>query len=118
MTELDIAEFLRARLDEDEAARSKLFDFDRDAGGPDLYVGNEDQLIISGARVFREVEAKRRILDAYEETAASVAKLTAERAHGAIVMSVEAAMTALQLAVRYHAAVYDQHPDYRPEWRL
>ena len=76
---MDVVDFLRARLDEDEAVARK-----------------------APARVLREVEAKRRIIqehvDQVEMDDPCVPIVAGER------------------PLRHLAAVYADHPDYDPEW--
>jgi hypothetical protein len=57
----DLVAFLNARLDEDEAVRLRLGQYDRHEGTSELDIV-EDYLTISGERALREVEAKRRRL--------------------------------------------------------
>jgi len=64
------------------------------------------------ARVLREVEAKRRLVERYERAvsqSASVSQYIRGQDHG----YEEACRDALHDA----AAVYSDHPDYREEWR-
>lgn len=85
----DLAAFLRARLDEDEQqATYRLKE-------PTQYAAFE----ADPARVLRDVEAKRVILDRYERW---------DEGYGF--------QSALEIAVSVLAAVYSDHPDYRPEW--
>ena len=103
---MDIVEFLRARLDEDEAVAR---------GGADPYVlaerhgwvpvGAEWEHVArhgDPARVLREVEAKRRIIqehvDQVEMDDPCVPIVAGER------------------LLRHLGAVYADHPDYDPEW--
>ena len=118
----DLVEFLRARLDEDEAvalaaANEKdgatwdaYFIYREGIGistdGPveerDGYISHHEETAhISRhdpARVLREVEAKRRVLwlleggDAYE-------------------------CSVMEPAIKALASIYSDHPDYRDEWR-
>ena len=112
----DLVAFLRARVAEDEArARSAAESYgDRwtadasggvrgsieyvsvigEPGSPDDYVARHDP-----ARVLREVDAKRRIVDRYAWL----------REHG----DTGDAAWILPLL----AAAYADHPDYREEWR-
>lgn len=108
----DLVAFLRDRLAEDEAAARKVPEDLREiplglwAGtGPMEHLARH-----SAARVLREVEAKRRIVDEY-----------AERAHydnedwhyeGAT-----GRIHGLGEALRFLASVYSDHPSFREEWR-
>lgn len=114
----DIVEFLRARLNEDEqAARAalapeKMYTDDggftveyqwarltlHDSGGRGI--GHEPGAP-SPARVLREVEAKRRILDLAGEISRSGAEF-AEQDYRTLTRSL--------------AAVYSDHPDYQADW--
>lgn len=92
----DIVEFLKARLDEDEARAQHALNGDLDhlptvecRCGRRLHLGGD------AVRVLREVEAKREILAFHEQRP----------------VLTEAPML---LAL---AAVYADHPDYREEWR-
>jgi hypothetical protein len=125
----DLVAFLRARLDEDEAtARAAaglrwFLDSTEDSDqrsirytGPstlrpgdlaDYYVADRvdehDAAHIARhdpARVLREVEAKRAIVDAYENST-----------EGSIVWDV------LGFAATTLAAIWRDHPDYRQEWK-
>lgn len=135
MTEL--VEFLRARLDEDEQAAKHVRQPYRlyvDDGGrvsepkrvDDLYgerdgeyeqwADGEDRLpnhiatwwlIYAPARVLREVEAKRLIIERYEQQAAKASENAMEEDR---VWTLEPILLDLALP-------YADHPDYRGEWR-
>lgn len=66
------------------------------------------------ARVLREVKAKRQLLALYEEHK----RLDREtfEAEGQHARSLSSLRAAYFDAVRFHAAVYAAHPDYRPDW--
>lgn len=66
------------------------------------------------ARVLAEVEAKRRIVDGYED-ALRVAVVTAPA--GPLDDMVKYTGTALMFAVQCLAAPYADRPGYQPEWR-
>ena len=92
----EIVEFLKARLDEDEARAQHALNADLDhlptvecRCGRRLHLGGDAD------RALREVEAKREILALHEQWP----------------VLTEAPML---LAL---AAVYADHPDYRDEWR-
>ncbi|MBM4553967.1 hypothetical protein GS466_24875 [Rhodococcus hoagii] len=129
----DLVEFLRARLDEDEqtatAATSATFGEDPTWTSKDDGTGEQthgyvmaDHTAICGhdgddvllpvadhiarhdpARVLREVEAKRRILDLAGEISRSGAEF-AEQDYRTLTRSL--------------AAVYSDHPDYQQEWAM
>ena len=96
----DLAAFLTARLDEDEArARAALEEW-HDEGTRHEWEDLPDASFAHArsfdpARVLREVEAKRAILD-YENYRKSLPGC---------------------LLLRHFAAVYSDHPGYRPEWK-
>jgi hypothetical protein len=126
----DLVAFLRARLDE-KAARAQA------AGGDEwsLHGHESDTVLIysshgepvvydegspapaqarhivdhSPARVLREVEAKRRLVDQYERA------MENRRAHPDDLASA-GALLALHGAVKLFALPFDVHPDYRPKW--
>lgn len=125
----DLIEFLRARLDDDEAYARQAFADHNDAG-PDwielwsgsVQVGEHEDLVEIGdsgisrhivrhdpARVLREVEAKRRIIglltdpDVYDEDDNPVYL----GGYGEAYVD----------AVRLLALPYCDHSDYREEWR-
>lgn len=146
MTAVDLVDFVRQRLDEDEqtaraatpgpwawtpetdvwdqngptliregtdAADAELVEvaagWGHDAWG--IHVSDADKAHIARhdpARVLRDIEARRSIVDQYAEVAANDVD-DVEYAHGWA--------NALGLAVRHLATVYADHRDYREEWR-
>jgi hypothetical protein len=101
---VDIVEFLRARLDEDE-----------DIGGLHARVGGEIGISSrpcdprSGERIVADAIAKRRIL-----------ALHGESGYGAEMESDEGGYgwdDALSHVFRLLALPYSDHPDYRQEWK-
>ena len=86
----DLTEFLRARLDEDEAA--DLHERKCSAG----YYGAPCTCGWRYRKV-REIEAKRAILDDHESEDGPY-------------------FSGSYPALRRLAAIYSDHPDYRPEW--
>ena len=139
----DLIEFLRARLDEDEAGvRALKVPHDWHTGpGDDPDWTNECMVLMwppefhtpyerdkhwrgetvadpetathiarhDPARVLREVEAKRRVLDAYVEVAEmDTPDPEPEFAYGRAV--------GLGEVIRLLALPYNDHPDYRQEW--
>ena len=132
----DLIAFVRARLYEDEAAakvaanvagpewtwKTGVDDFDEvtdyvmSKGGAHLidtmggveseapHVARHDP-----ARVLREVKAKRAILAAYAPVAKNDGRGEPEYAFGWA--------DGLGMAVRALAAIWDGHPDFRPEWK-
>lgn len=130
----DLVAFLRARLDEDEAVARGAQDSAGEAQwqllpgwrgvaasgplGTMTLVGSGDELEPTigahiarhdPARVLREVEAKRELLDEYARVAVN------DSPQGGYEYATGWA-NGLGLVVRYAAAVYADHPDYRPEW--
>ncbi len=104
----DLTAFLRARLDEDERVARAAVDFDygvrdwADDGDPvNAHIARHDP-----ARVLREVEAKRRLLEQFRLRGDSVR---------AVVRPVTGGVW--DDLLRLLALPYDGHPDYREEWR-
>ena len=150
----DIVEFLRARLDEDEAAAraaspggwtyngvdsvsgGMFYDETRTIGTvyyeqPDDHDGRivrhllTDEADANGAhiarhdpaRVLREVEAKRAILDALADAEQAVSGYDNGNPDNPPSYWQEwGNRHALALTVEHLAAVYADHPDYRQEW--
>jgi len=111
----ELTAFLRARLDEDEAAakaaRPAYFTCEClavfSAAGDIAHVLRHDP-----ARVLRDVEAKRAILKRYEHAVSGeLPEWTAGRE------LISAAIAILFVAIRELTAVYSDHPDYRQEWK-
>lgn len=134
----DLADFIRARLDEDEqtARAAKPGPWRVEEGRRDLtrwvaneersleialgYVGNrtqDDAAHIARhdpARVLREVKAKRQMLGALESAEVALRNTESSTELSELMTG---ARNSLRAVVRMHAAVYDDHPDYREEWR-
>ena len=97
---LTLTEFLLARIaeDEDEAQRAASMSsnrtFERD---------NYGCLLIQPARVLADCEAKREVVRLYEVSDSKD-------------MPVDA-WVLMRRAMATIAAVYSEHPDFRPEWR-
>ncbi len=104
----DLAGFLTARLDEDEAAAKAAFGPGIALNWPalpaavDVFVDRYGPL-----RAVREVEAKRKIVAEY------VAAQAWSYPPGD---GDEAVQEALNSVVRHLAAVWSDHPDYDPAW--
>jgi Family of unknown function (DUF6221) len=103
----DLIAFAAARLDEDEVmaeAALEVASSDRELAqqaGPCVSDATYAHIERHGpARALREAEADRRLLRAYEESA-----------EGSIVRDV------LGFAVSVRAAIWDDNPDYRAEWK-
>jgi hypothetical protein len=140
----ELTAFVKARLDEDEAAASRN-DFEhwqQDAPATGLVLVGLESLIechIAGlaehiarhdpARVLREVEAKRKrlalYLDAKEALAAALKNAPPDSpatAHSYVrerinVNQASGRFTALETSVRLDAMAWSDHPDYRQEWK-
>jgi hypothetical protein len=132
----DLVAFLRARLDEDEAAAKAAeensfapwaivnpgevvyFEDRGDEGKPYIVAecdGVEEAEHIARhdpARVLREVEAKRRIVDRYEDAVTR----QDDPAHSRIAAFHEVAEYD-DWVLPLLALPYSDHPDYREEWR-
>jgi Family of unknown function (DUF6221) len=108
----DLVEFLRARLDEDERAALNV--------RPDQdYSDSAHQERWSPARVLREVEAKRAIVDDYEDAAAICRAALAEDTYGKTHPRTAAgAFIAYQATARNLAGIWRDHPDYQQGWAL
>jgi hypothetical protein len=114
---MTLAEFLAARLDEDEADANDFHDalrcggFDRD-GGFDLRWCDCDY----PARVLREVQAKRKILAAFVSFREEHERQRAALAPGSpgVGSGVHTGTQVLRDAVTALAAVCSDHPDYDP----
>ncbi len=135
----DLAEFLAARLDEEEAAAREAADGDSgawfmgnkwniyrtedEARSDEDYQGDEHKLVAYGnvkpqsahiarhhpARVLREVAAMRAIIGDEDDGLALYA------VHERGVWPEELTRAADQI-LRLLAAIWSDHPDYRPEW--
>lgn len=125
----DLVAFLRARLDEDEqAAQEAHYEGQRWLSEEeDVCRWPDDELVHIAdrkcdarhiarwdpVRVLAEVQAKRRIIEMYENAdAAQRAGSISERNR----TQDEAAVDVLGEAVHALAAVYASHPDYRGAW--
>ena len=99
---MTLVEFLRARLDEDEAAAKAWLPFGNPDAAARVHIARLDP-----GRVLREVEAKRRLIADYEVYDASARYPDSE---GGIAIGLG---TAVELA----ALAYADHPDYDEAWR-
>jgi hypothetical protein len=105
---MELVEFLRQRLDEDEAAAKAWLPI----GNPDAaqreHIARHDP-----ARVLREVDSKRRIVEQYEAMQAGV-----EAAAGTILAgAAKVRLGAYKFALKCLALPYADHPDYDEKWR-
>jgi hypothetical protein len=102
---MDLAEFLLARIAEDEAAATRASWFLVDYNAPmNQQFGDR----FNPARVLAECAAKRRIVEQF-----TMIKLLDEW-HD--VGPAEGAWIRMQTVLQLMAAPYADHPDYRPEW--
>jgi hypothetical protein len=112
-----LAEFLRARLDEDEQTAkglltaARFLDKEPDfygAGGPaaQTYWQRHDP-----ARVLAEVDAKRRIIAAHHRSGRTCPRCSLGTEDGQVVFELDPCETLRLLALPYRG-----HADYRPEW--
>jgi len=101
MAGLTLAEFLTARIAEDEAAAR--FMMDREAAG--LQPRADFLGFPLGERILREVEAKRKIL-AEAQAVRKLLDLTGGE-HDRY----------RDWVLRHLAAVYSEHPDFDPAWK-
>jgi hypothetical protein len=102
----DLVEFLRARLDEDERAVEGTWTPPSSTPSHQLATMQGSIVMMRPARVLREVAAKRVLLDDYE-------RFVAERRR---MMGGWDSHPEVSPVLTAFAAVYDAHPDYRPEW--
>jgi hypothetical protein len=125
-----ITEFLLARIAEDEAAATEAAE--DEIGGPEdpdqsvvdwpqgaptwvaAFGSFADQNVarveLSPRRALAECEAKRRIVDEYEDALAGWQLAPFEGAH------LETARELLGYVVELLAKLYSDHPDYREDW--
>lgn len=97
----DLIAFFRARLDEDE--HNARLHWNRDGVTSEKFYGTP----YDPARVLQEIEAKRRIARAHDKHCEGRCEVAYPHA------GLDAAY---YWTIKVHAAVYDSHPDYRPEW--
>lgn len=113
---MTLTEFLEARIAEDEAVADRMHRWD--CG---IIVVHEDLELSDAlgcdcglpARVLRECEAKRKLIDEIVEYEANQ-----DFEHGDGYSSAsEILARAVQFdAIRVLASIYSDHPDYNPEW--
>ena len=106
----ELVQFLRARLDEDEARARRAIDGPRTAfvsADEDIepLLFDEDGVFVLPARALREVEAKRELVR------------LAERAHDYHETFTSGFASALEGTLRLFALAYADRPGYREEWR-
>jgi hypothetical protein len=102
-SQLTLAGFLRARLDEDKVAAPNVHAFAALESMPGVGCACGWP-----GRVLREVEVWRRLLLEYATVGLDAAYKGTERETGYHL--------ALSMALKAKAATYDDHPDYRQDW--
>ena len=111
-----LAEFILARLDEDEAAARSLAMATRFVEGcPDFYGRGGPAAEVYWERfppdrVLRDAEATRKVLAAFTNAQGQILDGTMIHLGGGYTMRGG-------WVVRQLAAVYSDHPDYRAEWK-
>lgn len=120
---MDIVEFLRVRLDEDEALWSWAAELGLDvpvvisvADRPGAVVPESVKGAVSPRRMLREVVAKRAILGRAEKAGHEFDRCCAEDIGSTAARDATHTWLASQKAVVDLASVYADHPDYDPEW--
>jgi hypothetical protein len=127
----DLIDWLRRMIDEDERAARATVPGPWRVSGLDVHA--EDLVVMENfdepgpwlralpehiarhdpARVLREVEARRRLIDQYEAMRAG-----AEAAAGTILAgAAKVRLGAYEMAVKIMAMPYSDRPGYREEWR-
>ena len=114
---MNIAQFLEARIDEDEAqlastptAAQQLDDFDY--GGTDDYL----RFTIGYGRAVAECAAKRAIISQAEEATGDRGTVIAEHCGSDAERAQSWAEDPGELILKALASVYSDHPDYQQEW--
>jgi hypothetical protein len=102
-----LADFLMARIAEDEAAAQSAADpMDRIGDGMEVWDGKDWRQFPDPARVLAECKAKKKIVERWEDP---FGEWSAEQA--------EAARKQKEAALRHLALPFADHPEYREEWR-
>lgn len=123
----DLAEFLRARLDEDEQAARTVFAGSWVAESNSVWDGEGDQVCRTttdedavhiarwdSARVLAEVQAKRAILDLADEASGDHWLVHGDRCVGKCECAEDDPGNGI---LKHLAAVYADFPGYRQDWR-
>ncbi|MFD7185476.1 DUF6221 family protein [Streptomyces sp. NPDC059904] len=112
----DLVQFLRARLDEDEAA-AKAADSDEIEATPSLW--GTKYLTLRGSH------DDRHTTELPAELADHIARHDPDRIlkqtailRGRVDLWSKMVGSHASACLREFAAIWDEHPDYRPEWRL
>ena len=115
----DLVTWLRAQLDDDERKVAAMEREERRVRTAPIFQGHPPNwlagvdIFVSSARWRAEVDAKRRILDRYEDANAEVRSfVTADQRAAARV-----AQFALESVVQALALPYAGRPGYLPDWR-
>ena len=104
---MELVEFLRQRLADDEAAAKAWLPF----GNPDA-AAREHIARHDPGRMLRDVEGGRRLVEQYEAM-----RVGAEAAAGTILAgAAKVRLGAYEFALKCWALRYADHPSYRPEW--
>jgi len=109
-----LTDFLQTRIAEDEAAVAGLMSGD---GDPEFFWGPD--------RIRAECEAKRRIVEAFEDERQRMDIYNRDYPLGLLTtegdlrarLSSNATWAGLEIAVRALALPYADHPEFREEWR-
>lgn len=112
----DIVEFMTARLAEDEASEwphrpSCQMLKPVPEGLPEWFGGSFSCNCDATTRWLRDIEAKRRIVDAYQKAQDAGDSALWTGGEMAVIWALEAALQAL-------AQQHDGHPDFDPAWKL
>jgi Family of unknown function (DUF6221) len=117
---MDLSEFLRARLDEDEAAAREIHEARVCTGCSDGWEAGFDPDRCDcdyPARVLREVEAKRAILDRHMPHETAFKGLACNWCSDDVDDRPQLAKVRWPCPdVRDLAAIWSDHPDYDPAW--
>lgn len=111
----DLVAFLRARLDEDERAAKLWLPFGNPHPEYTEHIARHDP-----ARVLREVEAKRRIIDEHREISGecqTCAYFGDDEDSGGNVFRYRENADYPCMTVQLLALPYADHPDYQADWR-
>jgi hypothetical protein len=113
----DLIEFWAARLDEDEEGAPDLHDLRACVLGANERFG--ECRCSAPARVLREVEADRELLDLLDRAIRYRDRVFAQPPPRSVSDEMRAVtqMLALEQVVKLRIAVYSDHPDCRQEWK-
>jgi hypothetical protein len=132
---MTLVEFWLARLDEDARAAQAAQPGPWNPDGGSVYASHPTDQVVTytesaghiarhdPARVLVEVDAKRRIVAEYQASVSEWRALTSGDCEwkrgesGPELQRLTGRLLGLELAVRHHAAVHAEHPDYDEAWR-